>query len=119
MAARGVPVNQVLSVLEDPAAARTAIVAVTSGASSYTVTLDDRTDIVLTRRFTPTWAIVVSLTVLPVFPLVFLYKENETLTFSLSAEGGGTRVRIGGLANAEMQARIRTLTAGGLWLHMP
>jgi hypothetical protein len=79
--------------------------------------MDDEQTIILNRSFTPTWAIVVSLTVIPVFPLVFLCRETETLTFELSADGSGTRVHVSGLADVEIRRRIRTATSGGLWLH--
>jgi hypothetical protein len=117
MAPKGHPVEDVFHVRESIDKIEPAIISATSGAPKYFVSSLGGDTVVLTRRFTPTAAIVIGLLLGPYWPLIFLYKETETLTFRMTPEGSGARLAISGHADDEMQARLRLLTGGGLWLH--
>lgn len=115
MAARGQPFERSIVVAEPPAAVARALLDCLSGAPGYVASTADGA-MVLTRRYTPTWAIVASL-VVQVWPFIWLYKVRETLAVTYGEAPGGTRIRFSGDASTEMASRIAQLTAGGLWLH--
>jgi hypothetical protein len=81
-----------------------------------TITLSGVNNIVITRRYIPTWAIVVGIIGLLFFLLgvfAFLIKETEVLTVALSPEDEGrrTRVAISGVAGATVAARVNHIVA--------
>jgi hypothetical protein len=87
-------------------------VSATAGASGYTVSQAGNT-LILTRKYTPTWAIVLAILGALFFLvglLLLLVKNTETLTISL-AQGptGGTRVSISGQANADLVGRLNAV----------
>lgn len=78
-------------------------------ASGAFVTLSSPNSIVVTRRYTPPWAIVVGIIGIFFFLigiLAFLIKESEVLTLVLSPEleGKHTRVAVSGVATAHIAA---------------
>lgn len=80
------------------------------------VTLSGVNNIVVTHRYTPTWAVVVGILGLLFFLLgvfAFLIKETEVLTVALSPEDEGrrTRVAISGVAGAAVAARVNHIVA--------
>ncbi len=85
--------------------------AAVAGDPSDTVNVAGTGSIILTRKYIPTWAIVVAVVGLFLALLgllALLYKETETLTITITPADGGSRVAISGLATPEMGARIRT-----------
>ncbi len=117
MAPKGKPVDDVFHIKESLDKIEGAILSATSGAPKWFVSNLGGDTVVMTRRFTPTVAIVIGLLLGPYWPLIFLYKETETLTFRMWAEGDGTLLNISGHADDEMRSRLLLLTGGGLWLH--
>lgn len=87
-------------------------VSATAGASGYTVNQAGNT-LILSRKYTPTWAIVLAVlgALLFLVGLVFLLVKNtETLTISLAQNPtGGTRVSISGQANADLVGRLNAV----------
>lgn len=81
----------------------------TAGVPGYTVTTAGTGSMVLTRKYIPTWAIVVAIIGLLLFLLgilALLFKETETLAITLVPEGDCTKVTISGVGSQEMLARI-------------
>jgi hypothetical protein len=81
-----------------------------------TVTLSGINNIVITRRYIPTWAVVVGIIGLLFFLLgvfAFLIKETDVLTVALSPEDEGrrTRVAISGVAGITVAARVNHIVA--------
>jgi Uncharacterised protein family UPF0547 len=75
----------------------------------YTVSMAGAGSLLLTRRYTPTWAIVVAVLGALFFLLgllALLVKDTETLTITLLPADGGTRVTISGIGTHEMLTRI-------------
>jgi hypothetical protein len=109
MAAPGQNFNQSVLIAETPEAVSQALIASSSGVVGYSVNTAGTGSIVLTRKYTPTWAIVVGVIGLLIFLigiLALLYKNTETLTITLAPQEGGTRVVVSGLATPEMITRI-------------
>jgi hypothetical protein len=109
MAAPGQNFNQTIFVSEQPEAVSQALIASASGVPGYTLNTAGTGSIVLTRKFTPTWAIVVAVLGILVFLvglLALLVKETETLTVTLTPVEGGTRVAVSGVATHDMMTRI-------------
>lgn len=80
-----------------------------AGAVGVTVTMAGNRTLIVTRRYTPTWAIVVGvigLLFLLVGVLAFFVKNTETLTIAISPEGTGSRISISGVAGPEIAARL-------------
>lgn len=80
-----------------------------SGAAGYTVTTGGGNSLILTRKYTPTWAViggVAGLLFLLLGALLFLVKETETLTITLRPVPGGTELTAAGLATPDLIARI-------------
>jgi hypothetical protein len=72
--------------------------------------------LVVTRRYTPTWAVVIGVVGLLLFLiglLAFLVKVTETLTITASATDEGTRVSVNGVTSAEIVARINAVLGLG------
>lgn len=86
-----------------------------SGAHGYTVNVAGPGSLVLTRKYTPTWAVVLGIIGLLVFllgVLFFLVKTTETVTVGLREVPGGTEVRASGVATPELQARFNVVFGG-------
>ena len=111
MAAPGTTFTSTVAVAGTPESISQALVAAVAGDPSYTVNVAGTGSIILTRKYIPTWAIVVAVVGLFLALLgllALLYKETETLTITITPADGGSRVAISGLATPEMGARIRT-----------
>lgn len=109
MASSGQNVNQRALVAETPEAVSQALIAATAGAPGYTVTTAGNGSIVLTRKYTPTWAIVVAVVgalFILIGLLLLLYKVTETVTITLVSSQGGTKVNVSGVGSQEMLTRI-------------
>jgi hypothetical protein len=116
MASRGQSFNQSGSVALGPVEVSQSIIAACNGAQGYTVTTAGTGSIVMTRRYTPTWAILLAVIGLLFFLLGLLFllaKNYETLTITLSPNAdGGTNVFISGTASDEMQRRLTSVLSG-------
>lgn len=109
MAAPGQNFNQTNSVAETPEVVSQTLVAAASNVPQYTVNMAGPGSLVLTRRYTPTWAIVVAVIGILFFLLgllALLVKDTETLTITLVPSEGGTRVTISGVGSHEMLTRL-------------
>lgn len=109
MAAPGTAFNATRAVAETPENVSQTLVAATAADPAYTVSAAGTGSIILTRRYIPTWAIVVAIVGLFIALLgllALLYKDTETLTITITPAAGGSRVAISGLATREMVARI-------------
>ena len=87
------------------AQAHEAVIAGVSEVRGYTEQTAGTYTIFLTRRYTPTWAIVLGVCTLPILligVLAFFIKDKETLTVAISAAEDGTSVRASGLASPAM-----------------
>lgn len=122
MAAPGQDGNFSAAVAARPEQLMQALVAATSGVPEYQLTAVGAGSLVLTRRYNPTWAIVVAV-LGALFALLgllaLLYKETEVLTVTLTTVEGGTAVTVSGRASAEMFGRINAVLAGSQPLGAP
>lgn len=87
----------------------------TAGTSGYTASMAGNNTLILTRKFTPTWAVAVAIIGLLFFLvgiLALLVKENETLTISITPSESGARVSISGNATPELVSRLESAVAG-------
>ena len=110
--------NQYATVFTAPASPDHVLQAFLTGfdGTDAVITLSGANNIVITRKYTPTWAIVVGIIGLLFFLLgvfAFFVKETEVLTVALSPEGEGrrTRVAISGVAGAVVAARVNNIVA--------
>jgi hypothetical protein len=81
----------------------------TSGTNGYAVATAGNNTLIITRRYIPTWAIVVGIIGILFFfigALAFLIRNTETLTITLVGSPGGTKVTISGIASNEMAERL-------------
>jgi len=109
MAAPGTNFTTTVAVAEPPENVSQSLVAATAADPAYTVSAAGTGSIILTRKYTPTWAIVVAIVGLLVALLgllALLYKDTETLTITITPAGSGSHIAISGLATPEMKARI-------------
>jgi hypothetical protein len=109
MAAVGQDFNETLLVAQKVEVASQNILAVLGGSSNVTVNTAGPGSIVVTRKYIPTWAIVVAVigTVLWLLGLLALFARNtEVLTVTLRSEQGGTRVNITGRSSHEILTKI-------------
>jgi hypothetical protein len=112
VAAPGKNYNRIVVVNGDPEATMQDLTAAVSGAQGYTANMGGKGSLVLTRRYTPTWAIVLAIIGLLVFLLGMLFllvKKTETVSVSLRPVVGGTEVRVSGVASPELQARLNAV----------
>lgn len=101
--------DQTHLIAERPELVTRALVESASGVPRYKLDTPTLGTIVLTRRYRPTWTIIVAVLGLFLFflgPLALLYKRAETLTISLTGIDGGTQVSITGVASPEMTIRL-------------
>jgi hypothetical protein len=100
----------------DPDDVMQQIISATAGAAGYTVNMGGNRTLILTRKYTPQWAIVVAVIGILFFLiglLALLVKETETLTVTVAPVDGGTRVNITGQGTSELIARLENV-AGSL-----
>jgi hypothetical protein len=115
MAPPGQSFTQSLILAEKPETLMQSFVTAAAGANGYTLNTAGPNSLVLTRRFLPTWAIVVAIIgafFLLLGLLLLLVRTTETLTVTLAEADGGTRVTISGLATTEMMARLNAVIGG-------
>ena len=115
MAAPGTPFNATSSVAETPENVSQTLVAATAADPGYTISAAGTGSIILTRKYIPTWAIVVAIVGLFIALLgllALLYRDTETLTVTITPTDGGSRIAISGLATLEMKARINAAING-------
>jgi hypothetical protein len=101
--------SQTHLVAATPQMVERALIESTSSVPRHELETPELGTIVLTRRYRPTWTIVVAVLGFFLFllgPLALLYRRTETLTISLTAIEGGTQVSITGAASAEILMRI-------------
>jgi protein-S-isoprenylcysteine O-methyltransferase Ste14 len=115
MAAAGTNYKRSITTRVEPDAATHALVTSATGARGYKVTVVDHDTVLLTRRYVPTWAVVLGVATL-IFMLLglvaFLIKNTETVTVSVSATQEGTDVMASGVASAEMAERLNDVLEG-------
>jgi hypothetical protein len=109
MASSGRNFNQIMLVAKTPDEVSQAVLSGTAGVSGYTVTTAGTGSVILTRKYIPTWAVVVAIIGLLFFLLgllALLFKETDVLSVTLVPEKGGTKVTVSGVASHEMLLRI-------------
>jgi Uncharacterised protein family UPF0547 len=109
MGAAGQVFNQNLVLADKPDSLMQRLVSATAGTTGYALNTAGPNSLVLTRKYTPTWAIVLGviaglLTIIG-FALL-LVKSTESLTITLSEVPEGTRVTSSGVATPEIIARL-------------
>jgi hypothetical protein len=107
--AAGQIVNDSRLVPEPPQVVSQAVIAAVAGVPDYTVNAPGPGSIVLTRKYRPTWTIVVAIVGFFFFLiglLALLIQNTEALTLTLTLEEGGTRVTMSGVATPEMVTRL-------------
>lgn len=111
--AAGTTLYQSMEVRESPDSVMQSYIAAASGVSGYTMNAAG-TSLIFTRKYLPTWAIVVAVLGALLFLiglLALLVRTTETLTITLAATPtGGTKVSISGLATAEMASKISAVS---------
>ena len=109
MPAAGQPYDQTIVLAEEPEALMRSFVAAAKGTVDYSIETAGPTTLVLTRKYLPTWALVVAIVGALVFLLGLLalfVKNTEILTVSLAEVDAGTRVTMAGVATPDMIARL-------------
>jgi hypothetical protein len=115
MAAAGTAYKRSITTRVAPEEATQALVTSATGAPGYTVTVVDYDTVLLTRRYIPTWAIVLGVATLPFLLLglvAFLIKNTETVTVSVSNTQEGTDVMASGVASVVMAERLNGVFEG-------
>jgi hypothetical protein len=115
MAQAGQLYNQTIEVNESRDVVMQTLIAAATGAGGYTPTIAGPNSLILTRKYWPTWVIVVAIVGTLLFLiglLALLIRNTETLTVTLSESGQGTRVQVAGLATPELAARLSSVLAG-------
>ena len=116
MASKGNSFNQSVVVGLSPEEVSQSIIASSSGVAGYSVTTAGAGSIVMTRRYIPTWAILMAIIGAFIFLiglLLLLVRNIETVTITLSPNpSGGTRVFVSGTASYEMQQRLTSVLSG-------
>jgi hypothetical protein len=88
------------------------IISATASATGYIVTMGGNHTLILTRKYTPQWAIVVAVIGIFFFLiglLALLVKETETLTVTVALVNGGTRINATGLGTPELISRLESV----------
>jgi hypothetical protein len=99
---------------ERPEAVVQRFISGTANTRDYTITQAGSATLILTRKYWPTWVIVVAVIGLLFFLvglLALLYRETETLTITLGQADTGTHVQISGVASAELVARLNSVVS--------
>jgi hypothetical protein len=95
-----------------PQQATQTLVAGVSGTRGYTAETAGTSTVILSRRYTPVWAIVLGVLTLPVFLIglaFFFVKNSETLMVDVSTTELGTSVSASGIASADMAERLNNI----------
>jgi hypothetical protein len=109
VASGGQNVNQTVVVAESQEVVAQALVAATAGVPDYNLTTAGPGSIVLSRRYLPTWAIVVAVVGFLLFLLgllALLYRVTETITITIVPTEGGSRVSVSGVGSPELLSRL-------------
>lgn len=117
MAARGQAYTHTVLVAERSEVLQQRLTTAAATVPGYTVTMSGPNTVILTRRFTPPWAVGVGVLGILLFLiglLAFLVKDTETVTIALEPTQAGTSVVIAGTATAEMIARLSGTLGGAL-----
>lgn len=115
MAAPGIPVNISVTVSDAPGEVWPLILAATAGIPDYSVTTSTDELIVLTRGYTPTWAIVVGGPGSATSQLARRY--DEAVFINVTPGAAGTTVEMDGTASEEMAQKLDEVAMSGFWLH--
>jgi hypothetical protein len=111
MATPGVPFSQSYTVHQSPEVIGQALFTSATGIRDYSVSSAGTNTLVFTRKYWPTWVIVVAVVGALFFflgLLILFYRETETLTVSLTGSGvGATTVVVVGTASPELIARLQ------------
>lgn len=113
MAARGYAFRFVTDTHLSVEDAVDSVVGAVIGVHGYTVHQVGRANIVISRRFIPTWAIITGVILLLFFLLgllLFLVRKSETATVHATHDpvSGMTTVRASGTATVELQVILRS-----------
>jgi len=112
MAEKGIPLVQVYGVRQPKETVMQRLVAVTAGTPGYTVSPSGPNILVFTRKYWPTWVIVVAVLGALFYLLgllALLYRKTETLTAAVTSEADGTtRVAFSGVASRDLHLRIQS-----------
>ncbi|WP_133055646.1 hypothetical protein [Mycolicibacter engbaekii] len=109
MPSAGQNFNQVALVALSPDDVAQRILSGTAGVPGYTVSMAGPGSIVLTRKYIPTWAIVVAVLGVLFFLiglLALLYRDTEVTMVTITPVEGGSRVTASGVGNYEMLTRL-------------
>jgi hypothetical protein len=109
MSAAGRGINTAIAVAESQEAVCEALLAGSTGIRGYTVTTAGISSLTLTRRYLPTWALMLAIygVWLALLSLLALFiKRTETLSVTLLPMPGGTKVVLAGVASREMIDRL-------------
>ena len=102
MASAGQNFNQTVMVASSPEEVSQAVFASSAGVVGYTVTTAGSGTILLTRKYLPTWAIVVAILGVFLFLiglLALLARNTETVSVTFAPAEGGTRVAVSGVGS--------------------
>jgi hypothetical protein len=97
---------------ERPEAVMQRFISGTANTRDYTITQAGSNTLILTRKYWPTWVIVVAVIGILFFLIglaALLYRETETLTINVSPGDGGTQVQITGVSSPELVARLNSV----------
>jgi hypothetical protein len=109
MPAAGQPYDQTILLAEKPEALMQSFVTAAKGTVDYSIETTGPNTLVLTRKYLPTWALVVAIVgalVLLLGLLALFVKNTEVFTVSLAQVDAGTRVTMAGVATPDMLARL-------------
>lgn len=112
MASSGSTYIQQLTVSAPPELVMQNLVAASAGARDYSLIQAGPQTLILTRRYIPTWAIVVAVIGFLLFLvglLALLFKETETLTVIITTNGPASHIQINGQATPDMIARLEAV----------
>ncbi len=101
--------NQTVFVAASPDAVSQQVLASTAGVQGYTASMAGPGSIVLTRKYIPTWAIIVAVIGVLLFLiglLALLYRETEVTMVTVTPVQGGSRVTVSGIGSPEMFTRL-------------
>lgn len=109
MPSKGQNFNQTVLVAASPDDVSQRVLASTAGVSGYTASMAGPGSIALTRKYIPTWAIVVATIGLLFFfigLLALLYRDTEITMVTVNPVQGGSRVTVSGVGSPEMFTRL-------------